>query len=190
MCMRRRVINFFAAKTQRIVDWLMNSQPAHEILPNLWLGNRAASQDVQWLRSHGIITIFNCTKDIPFAQGTPHMYRVPVDDNLQDDELRNLELWSWEITYKLMKEYKAGRPILVHCHAGMQRSAAVMAMFLIAQYRCTTEEAIAFIKNRRPVAFLGNANFYRSIKNFEKMLSKMIVDGDKYQQYPRIALPQ
>jgi hypothetical protein len=189
MCMRRRLINFFAAQTQRLFGWIMNSQPAHEILPNLWLGNRGASQDTQWLRSHGIVTIFNCTKDIPFAPGTPHMYRVPVDDNLQDEEIRNLELWAWEITYKLMKEYKAGHPILVHCHAGMQRSAAVMAMFLIAQYRCTTEEAIAYIKSRRPIAFYGNANFYRAIKNFERYLSKMIVDGDKYQQYPKIALP-
>ena len=165
------------------------SAPAHEILPGLWLGNRAASQDIQWLRGNQIKTVFNCTKDIPFAPGIPNMYRVPVDDNLQQDELRNLEHWSWEITYKIAKERDQGNRILIHCHAGMQRSAAVMAMVLISQYRCTTDEAVAFLRSKRPVAFLGNVNFYSSIRGFELGLRKLILESGKVSQWPKIPLP-
>jgi protein-tyrosine phosphatase len=114
------------------------------------------------------------------------MYRVPVDDNLQEEEIRNLQHWSWEIVYKVSKERSSGNHILIHCAAGMQRSAAVTAMFLISQHRCTTDEAIQFIKSKRPVAFLGNANFYNSIKQFEFSFRKMIADAP--QNYPRIPL--
>jgi hypothetical protein len=165
------------------------SAPAHEIVPGLWLGNKAASRE-DWLRPHQIGAVFNCTKDIPFSQETErHLYRVPVDDNLQEDEIRALEHWSWEIIYKLRKEHASGQRILVHCFAGMQRSAAVVAMYLIAMHRCTTDEAVAFIKSRRPVAFMGSVNFYNAIKGFETSYRQMIANQNMYASYPRIPLP-
>jgi hypothetical protein len=168
----------------------MNSAPAHEILPGLWLGNRNAAHDPNFLRGQQITAIFNCTKDIPFLQGViNHMYRIPLDDNLEPVEIRNLEHWSWEAAYKLSNELNSGNRVLVHCAAGMQRSAAVVAIYLIAKYRCITDEAIAFIKSRRPIAFYGNANFYNSIKGFENGLRQMISERDLHSQFPRIPLP-
>jgi dual specificity phosphatase 12 len=168
----------------------MNTQDAHEILPGLWLGNARAAKDAEWLAQKQITTIFNCTKDIPFLRnGPPHMYRIPLDDNLQADEIRNLEHWSYEVAYKIANERAQGHNILVHCAAGMQRSAASIAIYLIATYRCTTEEAIAFIKSKRPVAFMGSVNFYNSIKGFEKSFRQMIADKDAYKLYPKIPLP-
>jgi protein-tyrosine phosphatase len=73
--------------------------------------------------------------------------------------------------------------------AGMQRSAAVVAIYLVAKYRCTTDEAIAYIKSKRPVAFLGNTNFYKSIKGFEDSLRRMIAEKDAYSQFPKLSLP-
>ena len=162
---------------------------AHEILPGLWLGNRAAALDEQWLREKQIGAVFNCTKDIPFSSHERKLYRIPVDDNLQDEEIRNLELWSYEITYKMANEMKAGNRILVHCAAGMQRSAASVAMFLISQFRCPTDDAIKYIKQRRPVAFWGGANFYRAIKGFEQSFSQMILSKNLQQKMPRFNLP-
>jgi len=168
----------------------MNTNPAHEILPGLWLGNRNAAMDIQWLRDQQIDTIFNCTKDIPFKQDSaPRLYRVPLDDNLQPEEIRNLEHWSYELAYKIAKERAEGHRILVHCAAGVQRSAATIAIYLIATYRCTTDEAIAFIKSKRPIAFFGNANFYNSIKGFENGFRRMISERNAFEQFPRIALP-
>lgn len=193
MCigLRQRLVKFFSEVVQSFFTAFMESAPAHEILPGLWLGNKAASQDVQWLRVNQIGAVFNCTKDLPFATGVvPHMYRIPVDDNLQPDEIRNLGGWAWEICLKLNRERSQGNRILVHCFAGMQRSAAVVAMLLLANYRCSTDEAIAFIKSRRPIAFFGNANFYQAIKHFEGSLQKMISETENgYRMFPRIPLP-
>lgn len=141
-------------------------EPADEILPNLWLGNRVAATNPQWLAQHGIKCVFNCTKDIPFVEQVQRKYRVPVDDNLEAAEIRNMELWSFEIVYKLVQEYKTGQPILVHCAAGMQRSAAAVAILLMAIRNMTPDQAIAFIKSKRAIAFTPQANFGPALEGF------------------------
>jgi len=143
------------------------------ILPRIWLGNRYASMDEAFLRQNSIETVFNCTKDLPFHHSMRRRYRVPVDDNLEEEEIRNMELWSFEIIYKLLLEYKEGNTILVHCAAGMQRSAAVVAMFLMVLTGMKHEDAMLHIKERRPIAFHRNANFLKSIQGFENNMAKM-----------------
>ena len=130
-----------------------------------------ASMDESFLRQNGIETIFNCTKDLPFHSSMRRRYRVPVDDNLEEEEIRNMELWSFEIIYKLLLEYKQGNTILIHCAAGIQRSAAVVAMFLMVFTGMKHEDAMQYIKERRPIAFFKNANFLKSIQGFEKNIA-------------------
>ena len=156
----------------------MNSIPmgnnADEIIPGLWLGNYHASNDEVFLRTKGIQTVFNCTKDLSFHPMIQTRYRVPVDDNLQAEEIRNLELWSYEVIYLLVREYKKGTPILVHCAAGMQRSAAVVAMFLIATRKMNWNQAYRFIRQRRSIAFFPRANFEKAIQGFYQSVQKDI----------------
>jgi protein-tyrosine phosphatase len=139
---------------------------AHEIVPGIWLGNKRASENAKWMKDQGITVVFNATKDLPFSTTIKQQYRIPVDDNLQPDEIRNMELWSFEIIYKLIRERKKEKPILVHCAAGMQRSAAVVAMYLITTENMTWDQAHRHIKQRRPIAFYPSANFEKAIVGF------------------------
>jgi hypothetical protein len=141
---------------------------ADEILPRLWLGNVRASTDEPFIRQNNIQVVFNCTKNLPFSSSIPIKYRVPVDDNLQEEEIRNMELWSSEIAFKMIAEYNQGRTILVHCMAGMQRSAASIAFMLIAYHKMHAADSIRFIKERRDIAFYPKANFGRSIDTFDR----------------------
>lgn len=150
---------------------------ADQILPNLWLGNLRAAQDETFLRNANIQVVFNCTKDAPFHPSIRRRYRVPVDDNLQEAEIRNLELWSYEIVYKMLQEYKEKRPILVHCHAGMQRSPAVVAFFLMSVYRMSADKAKALLKEKRPIVFFPSANFEQAMRGFERSLTKNLFEG-------------
>lgn len=150
----------------------MANEIANEIVSRLWLGNKQAAADEAWLKQHNITVVFNCTKTLPFAPYIRRMYRVPVDDNLEAEEIANMGAWASETQIKLVREYKAGRTILVHCHAGMQRSAAVVAMFLIAMTGMSADEAMAFIKSKRPVAFFPAANFEKAIRDWDEDLRK------------------
>ena len=140
---------------------------AHEIAPRLWLGNKISALDETFLREKHITAVFNCTKDFPFSPMIGHKYRVPVDDNLEPIEINNMERWAPEIVYKVVSEYKKGNVVLIHCHAGMQRSAAVMAMTLIAMTGKTPDEVMGHIKSVRRVAFHPSANFEKSIRGFD-----------------------
>ena len=153
------------------------SNNADQIIPNVWLGNLRAAHDESFLKNAGIQVVFNATKDASFHPSIRRRYRVPVDDNLEEEEIRNLELWGYEIVYKLIKEYKEGRPILIHCHAGMQRSPAITAMFLMVLYRMSADQAKAYIRNRRPIVFLPSANFEKAMRGFERSLTKNLMEG-------------
>lgn len=151
-----------------IVNNKMESNIADEIIPRLWLGNSKASMNEDFIRNNNIVVVFNCTKNLPFSPIIPTKYRIPVDDNLEEAEIRNMELWSNEIAYKIIREYAEGKTILVHCAAGMQRSAASVAFMLIAYYKLGSVEAMRIIKEKRNIAFYPRANFGRSIDYFDR----------------------
>ena len=91
-----------------------------------------------------------------------------MDDNLEDDEIRNMELWAPEVVMLALQEYGSSGRLLVHCAAGMQRSAAVVAMMLIVLKNIHADEAMAFVQQQRSVAFRPSANFKRAIYAFDK----------------------
>jgi protein-tyrosine phosphatase len=155
----------------------MESGDASLILPGLWLGNRKAAANREFLQQNNITTVFNCTKDLPFEPSVLRKYRVPVDDNLEPSEIANMERWAPEITYKLVSEYKAGHKILVHCYAGMQRSAAVIAMMLIAVFHKPVDEVIRYIRERRNVAFFPAINFEKAIRGFASDFRRTLLAG-------------
>lgn len=162
----------------------MAVSPANEIIPRVWIGNKDAAHDADFLKAKGFTVIFNCTKDIepiPLREGAWHgkHYRVPIDDNRHPAEIANLATWSPEIVYNMMREYNRGQTILVHCYAGRQRSAACVAMFLIALGRMTTDQAIAKVRMHRNAAFFPLVNFEAAIRHFEKNLFEHISNNAK-----------
>lgn len=148
---------------------------AHEIIPRLWLGNIRAATDTDFLHQQNISVVFNCTKDLPFALTSSAKYRLPVDDNLQPVEINNMELWAPETVMLVVKEYNRGSHILIHCAAGMQRSAAIMAMTLMVLRSAQSDDAIKFIRSVRPIAFTPEVNFRKSIAGFEQYYNQVIL---------------
>ena len=160
---------------------IADTQPsdAHEIIPRIWLGNRRAALSPQWLQSHGITVVMNCTKDIPFSPDTAvagrRIYRISIDDSLRDPDINFLAQSSEEVAYTLLAEYQSGSTILVHCAAGMQRSAAATAMLLMTLNRWSADQAISYIRGIRPIAFTPGVNFRRSLDYYEHKLFTEII---------------
>lgn len=149
---------------------------ASEIIPGrLWLSGKKPALDTKWLKSKNIQVVFNCSKDIPFAYGPSKHYRVPVHDNLEDDEIDNMRKWSPEIVYKLLREYREGNNILVHCAAGMQRSAAVVLMFLMTEWRQPQNKIVPFMRNKRPIVFRPSMNFEPAVEWYEIWFFSQII---------------
>jgi hypothetical protein len=151
------------------------SETAAEIIPGVWVGGWRIANDPKWLREHGITAVFNCTKDAPFHPSVPHQYRVPVDDNLQPVEIKNMELWAPEIASKILKEFNAGHPMLIHCHAGMQRSTTACAFFLMVLTGRPLIQIMYLIQSKRKIAFQPSPNFANAMRAFETVVRQQIL---------------
>ena len=138
------------------------------IVPRIWIGDRHASADQRFIEENNIGVVFNCTKDLPFYNYALRQYRLPVDDNLKDREIRNMEKWAPEAVYKVVAEYNRGENILIHCYAGMQRSAALTAMAIMVLFNESADDTIDFIRSKRDITFFPGENFGQAIRGFEK----------------------
>lgn len=145
-------------------------EDADEIVPGVWISGWEVAMNGDWLARHKIGAIFNCTKDVPFhpAIAPQHQYRVPVDDNLEPIEIKHMEQWAPEIAFLILREYRAKRPILIHCHAGIQRSTTACAFFMMALTRQPLIQVMHAIKSKRKVAFRHGPNFAPALRSFEE----------------------
>ena len=140
---------------------------ADQIIPRLWLGNFNSSQDINFIKKNHITVIINCTKDLPFLNlNGIYKYRVPVHDNLQKEEIISMTKWIGKILPIIEEHYKNGRSILIHCAAGMQRSAMIVLSFLYSHYEFDPKTALIKIRIKRPIVFLPYMNFGLSFRMY------------------------
>lgn len=150
---------------------------AHQVLPGLWLGNCNAAQDATFLTKAKIGAVTNATKDIPnfFERQGIEYHRVSVDDDLQPHSIQHMAEKIDDAVRFIKQHYLISkRPVLVHCFAGMQRSAAIVTAFIM-KYTPDTDlvKVAAFVRKKRPVAFLGmhpktlSINFLPALKEYE-----------------------
>jgi len=145
----------------------MNYPYANNIIPKIWIGDVHSSQDKNFLKSNNIQIIVNCTKDLPnYYEPFPikdldaqflednfiKYYRIPVDDNGRQEEIKNFWQFTNNIIQQVLQDYHKDKNILIHCSAGQQRSCAFVA-FLLKQLGLTDDQAFGLIVEKRPNAF-------------------------------------
>ena len=141
------------------------SNDADQIIPHMWLGNFRSSQNIDFIRNNHITVIINCTKDLPFLNVNDiYKYRVPVDDNLQKREILSMAQWIGKILPIIEEHYSQGRCILIHCAAGMQRSAIIVLSFLCSHGSIDPKAALVQIRVKRPIVFSPFMNFGTSFR--------------------------
>lgn len=103
----------------------------NEIIPGIWLGNYKAALDSDFLKSNKIDLIINCTPDMPTNEIDIETYRIPVNDSLLEKDYLLMERYFKIVIPLLLRKYTIEhKRILIHCHAGKQRSAIVVAALL------------------------------------------------------------
>lgn len=120
-----------------LINIIRSPDNANEILPRLWLGNYHSAHDPEFIRTNNINMIINCTKTIPFIQeiqsnfGLIETYRIPVNDSLLQEDFILMEKYFRVVIPLLLRKWTIEKKnILIHCHAGKQRSAIVAAALL------------------------------------------------------------
>lgn len=142
--------------------------PAKEIVKNLWIGSEG---DVRggpgFIEQHDIRLVINATGNLAARRDVP-TYRIPVDDDPSENPtmLQHLPVAVAEIDASLRR----GGGVLVHCKAGMQRSAAVVAAYLMWKRGMTADKAFEFINRKKHETFFPWPTFEAALRAWEDML--------------------
>ncbi|CAE7665994.1 Dusp14 [Symbiodinium sp. CCMP2456] len=166
-----------------------------QILPYLYLGGMAAATDVEGIQRQGLGAICCCcrTLEFPDAQFIPGVtyYRVDVEDMSREP----LDYFLKEATDFIHSYIVREQPVLVHCRAGVSRSASVVLAYLVACQRMTLADAFVLLRSRRCIV-TPNLGFFEQLSIWEKEVSGVSsVDCNKYNlwfgtpEYERSAVP-
>lgn len=90
-----------------------------------------------------------------YAQKTTIMDSTPVT------------LWFEAIFAEMDKAAQGNKRVLVHCQAGVSRSASLIAAYLIRRFEVTTDEAINFLRSRRACI---EPKFVEQLRTYERAL--------------------
>jgi rhodanese-related sulfurtransferase len=133
----------------------------HEVLPGLYLASfNEVRQRGSEAQSYYIV---NCSRDLPMlsARGM----RVPVDDLPEENE-RMLGFFP-QATQTIHDRLRSRDEVIVHCWAGQQRSAAVVAAYLIRYEHMSKDDAMRFVKRHKSDAFSSGATFDQALTVWE-----------------------
>jgi hypothetical protein len=107
----------------------------------LYMG-RAASEP-PW-RTRAVLNL--CEAD------DPYVCEVHLHDPIPDAEPAPSLEWLRAKVDWIAEQRRAGRKTFVHCLNGVSRSGLVVTAFLMAEHSWTRDEALAFVRSKRPIA--------------------------------------
>ncbi|KAF2885666.1 hypothetical protein ILUMI_20517 [Ignelater luminosus] len=139
-----------------------------KILPYLFLGNAANSEDRQALARHSIQYVLNVTPDLPNVfedLGSIKYMQIPITDhwsqNLASHFPRAIEFIDEARTHK--------KGVLVHCLAGVSRSVTITVAYLMYKFSLNLNDAFNLVRARKS-NIAPNFHFMEQLHNFEREL--------------------
>lgn len=135
---------------------------AHLIIPGLFLGNERSSRNLNWLTKNKIQVIITVNLDVFHHFGIDHHF-IPVPD-LASVKIDQFFARSYKWIHEALQK---GKNVLVHCHMGISRSAAIVCSYLIRSRNLSFDDALKFIKSKRSFAS-PNYGFKEQLKKFQK----------------------
>jgi len=150
----------------------------------LWLGDITSSENIQALDQHEISHILTILDYKPnhIDHNRTHLY-IQADDFQSTDLLTN----EFEKCFQFIdKAIEQGHQVLIHCHAGVSRSATIAAMYLMRKYSLTREQALERLISKRSYwTVLPNDGFLRQLDLFHQMNYKVDIENELYKEFQR-----
>ncbi|KAM3914477.1 dual specificity protein phosphatase 12 [Leptodactylus fuscus] len=149
------------------------------VVPGLYIGSASDATDVPSLQSAGITHILTVDSTDQDIQHSCHKLFIHLLDDSSADLLSCLP----ECLQFLKDAHgKPGSSVLVHCHAGVSRSAAVIAAYMMNTTKCTFQEAYLGLQDKKSDIKI-NEEFVNQLAVFEEMGCDVDISSASYKQY-------
>lgn len=188
---------------------------ASMVIPNVWIGSIDSAHDANFLKERGIKSVVNISgmeptvsarelyKKLGIAYHTLSTIKpvankpiYTVTEYLGDEKFNKKTLTPRQFFKYMLQGVQILNqpgfqfPVLIHCFAGMNRSAALIAAYLLTKpHPYTYEKTIELLKKaneRRGLDVLTNSDFKRSLKYFPIYMGKIEANPvmlSRYNQY-------
>ena len=160
-------------------NWLFDSFlcTAERVLPNLWLGGFVPAHDQETIHKIKVTHVL-CVggKALSFGEDQYNppfpsqlTYKlIDVDDTEKAADVDALgKCFPEAVAYIDNCLNQKQTPLLVHCMAGVSRSASVVCAYLIWKYQLSVEDALRLVRSARPIA-TPNAAFVAQLEEWHK----------------------
>jgi protein-tyrosine phosphatase len=99
--------------------------------------------------------------------GDRQWYKLYVSDTFDE----NISEYFSVVNDILDQAKKSERHVLVHCAAGVSRSATLVIAYIMESQKKSVEDAYAYVKSKRPIIH-PNDHFLDQLKNFQEECEK------------------
>lgn len=154
----------------------------HRVMENLYLGGREAAEDLQGLTQQGIRAVVCCNRELEYPSSKFHSGLEYLRVDVEDVGREPLGLFFPEATEFIHSQISQGRQVLIHCKAGVSRSASVTLAYLIEYCAHSLYDAFRVLRRIRPT-ITPNPGFMDQLITYEKEKlgsSKPSIDFRKY----------
>jgi len=127
----------------------------------LYLGDINCANNIEFLETNkieAIITVANCCDVSKSIQESKRVFKYNIVDNFDEDIIKYFS----ELTDLIENE----NCVLVHCVAGISRSATIVIAYLMTIYEMTLLDAFNFVKTKRSVIH-PNHSFIKQLIAYE-----------------------
>lgn len=135
------------------------------ITDHLFLSSAAAVKSDR-IRSFGITHVINLTLEIPNLN-LPNLECIQI--HIEDAPHARLSAYFDRCADKINHVHMRGGRTLVHCVAGVSRSATICMAYLMKYQRMPLDQAYYHCKKRRPVVH-PNVGFWRQLIEYERRI--------------------
>ncbi|XP_075461770.1 dual specificity protein phosphatase 8-like [Ascaphus truei] len=141
------------------------------ILPHLYLGSQNDAMNQEVINENGITHVLNVSYSCPKPVFIPDNYflRIPINDSYCEKILP----WLHAAVEFIEKVELANGKVLVHCLAGISRSAAVAIAYIMRSMGLSLDDAYRFVKEKRPT-ISPNFNFLGQLLEYEMGLANSL----------------
>ncbi|XP_058889303.1 LOW QUALITY PROTEIN: dual specificity protein phosphatase 18-like [Acipenser ruthenus] len=142
-----------------------------QITEHLYLSSGRAANNTVLVSNSRITCIINVTQDVVNTHIPAVEYvRVPVADSPRSRLSEYFDLIADRIDEEGAKSGRA----LVHCNAGVSRSATLCLAYLMKYRNMTLLEAHRLVKARRPIVRPNQYGFWKQLIDYENRLHRKV----------------
>jgi protein tyrosine phosphatase len=138
-------------------------------MSGLFIGDANTAKDGKFFKLHNIRQVINCTPSVNnYYPQVSRYHRIPVGDSSDDENNDIMQKHLIPVINLLVMNPPSDKHgILVHCHAGVSRSATVCAAILRYFVTDSLDDSISYMIHLRPIVFFKgkSINFKNALEN-------------------------